>query len=165
VTSTRSRYSHSFQILFEGLHLTYYSKAKHDLHSFSALVDEHIRFIGSAKTAYGARARAHSAWTTAQLSLSKKQETLSKLQSTLKVRTDKVEKATGEVQDATAHLETVKTEFETLTRILRDELERLDLDKASDFTKALEAFLIGFLETQRQSVALWKSYFELQKDL
>ena len=140
-------------------------QAKHDLHSFNALVEEHIRFIGSAKMAYGARARAHTAWVTTSTTLDKKQEALDKVKATLKVRTDKVERAAMEVLHATGHLLTARSEFDSITNILHEELERLDMDKALDFTKSLGSFLVGFLETQRQSVALWKSYFELQKEL
>lgn len=128
-------------------------------------MEEHIRFIGSAKMAYSARARAHTAWAAAATMLDKKQEVLDKVKATLKVRTDKVERAAMEVQDATGHLLTTRSEFDSITSILRDELERLDVDKAMDFTKSLGSFLVGFLETQRQSVALWKSYFELQKEV
>jgi hypothetical protein len=72
-------------------------QAKYDLHHLIIMIDEHERFIGSAKLAFNARAKAYSAYQFAEIQKNKKQDILEKLESTMRVRTDKIEMAHSEL--------------------------------------------------------------------
>jgi sorting nexin-1/2 len=72
-------------------------QAKYDLHHLIIMIDEHERFIGSAKIAFNARAKAYSAYQSAENQRNKKQEIVEKLESTMRVRTDKIEMANSEL--------------------------------------------------------------------
>ena len=74
-------------------------RAKHDIHSLVAMIEEHIRLIGSTKIAFNSRAKAYSTWQTCETQLVKKTENWEKLKSTQRIRTDKVEAAQAEVSE------------------------------------------------------------------
>ena len=72
-------------------------QAKYDLHHLITMIDEHERFIGSAKIAFNARAKVYSIFQSAEALKNKKQEMLEKLTTTMRVRTDKIEMAQTEL--------------------------------------------------------------------
>ncbi|KAJ3047655.1 Vacuolar protein sorting-associated protein 5 [Rhizophlyctis rosea] len=135
-------------------------QAKHDINYLAATAEDYVRIIGSIRIAFASRAKYHRIWQLAEGNLQKKNDTLEKLRSASRTRSDKIAAMGTEIEEATKQVESTKRDFEEVSNRLRMELDRFDREKISAFAASLRGFLRSILETQKEVVALWQSYFE-----
>ncbi|TPX36655.1 hypothetical protein SmJEL517_g01340 [Synchytrium microbalum] len=133
-------------------------QAKLDMQSLVATTDEYIRIIASMKKAFEARVKSYQVWQQLDANLTKKLEALEKMK-TAKGRQDKRTQLGTEIDEAEKGVDQAKRDFEEISKLLRSELARFDVEKVADFTDCMRQFLKDFTDTQDEIISLWESYF------
>ncbi|KAJ3297823.1 Vacuolar protein sorting-associated protein 5 [Borealophlyctis nickersoniae] len=134
-------------------------QARHDINHLATVVDEYIRVIGSIRIAFNSRAQAYGSWQATEANLQKKRDALEKLKTASRTRSDKIAAMSAEIEEAETQVSAAKKEFENVSTLLQKELDRCDREKVADFTAAMRAFLRSLLESQKEVIGLWESYF------
>ncbi|KAJ3081800.1 Vacuolar protein sorting-associated protein 5 [Quaeritorhiza haematococci] len=135
-------------------------QAKYDFNFLAATIDEYIRLIGSIKVAFSAREKAFQTWQTAETSLAKKRDALLRLKAASKTRSDKIASVGAEIEECERAVSSTKKEFDDISEVLRSELDRVDREKVADFARAMKGFLGALMESQREIVSAWETYFK-----
>ncbi|KAJ3416832.1 Vacuolar protein sorting-associated protein 5 [Chytridiales sp. JEL 0842] len=134
-------------------------QAKYDLISLAGVVDEYIRIIGSVKLAFSGRVKSYQAWQTLETNCLRKKELLEKLRVSSKIRSDKISLGETELKELEQQMQDSKRAYEETSALLRIELDRYDKEKIVDFTIAMQGFIRSLVETQKEVIMLWESYF------
>ncbi|KAI9341807.1 Vps5 C terminal like-domain-containing protein, partial [Zopfochytrium polystomum] len=137
----------------------YERQAKHDLIHIFGVVDEYVRVIGSIKLAFASRVKAFVTWQTADTNSYKKRDALNKLKASAKIRSDKISFGEAEIIELEKSTAEAKQAFHDITERLRSELIRYDQEKVADFASGIQGMLKSMIETQKEIVGLWESYF------
>ncbi|KAG8833510.1 Vacuolar protein sorting-associated protein 5 [Serendipita sp. 400] len=54
-----------------------------------------------------------------------------------------------------------KSEFERVTKLVKIEWQRFDMERVEDFKRSLEAFLEGMIGRQKELIGAWEEYQSL----
>ncbi|TPX49551.1 hypothetical protein SeMB42_g02583 [Synchytrium endobioticum] len=133
-------------------------QAKQDIQSVVATTDEYIRIIASTKKAFEARTKSYQVCQTLDANLAKKNDALEKMRGS-KGRQDRRVQLGAEIDEAESAVEQAKKDFEEISRLLRSELARFDVEKVADFAESMRQFLKDFGDSQNEIIAQWESYF------
>ncbi|KAJ3046011.1 Vacuolar protein sorting-associated protein 5 [Rhizophlyctis rosea] len=136
------------------------ARAKCDINYLAATAEDYVRIIGSIRNAFASRAKYYGLLQLAETNLQKKNDALEKLRSASRTRSDKIAVVQTEIEEATKQVEAAKKEFDDVSSRLREELDRFDKEKVTEFAASMKGFLRSLLETQKEVVAAWQSYFD-----
>ncbi|KAI9256558.1 Vps5 C terminal like-domain-containing protein [Phascolomyces articulosus] len=139
-------------------------QAHHDVLTLEHTIDEYIRIIGSIKLAFNARIKAYQAYQQAESDLQKKQTAYDRLNSQSK-KPERLAIAEQEINEAKQKMTEYHREFQDVSKLIKNELDRFDHEKVEDFRDSVEQFLCSMIEHQKQIIALWESYFEQTEQL
>ena len=128
----------------------YDRQAQQDVLTLGITVDEYIRLIASIKTAFQQRQKSFHAWHAAEAELSKRRATQDKLMRSGKSQQDRLNQLQADVGDGERRCHQARLLFEDMGRLMRAELERFEREKVEDFKGALETFLEGAVEAQKE---------------
>ncbi|KAJ1752768.1 Vacuolar protein sorting-associated protein vps5 [Coemansia sp. RSA 1821] len=130
-----------------------------DFAAFQLTTDEYIRMIGSVRSAFSARARAHTAWQTSLSELLKKRRVLEGfVQHPGRATPERLTQLKGEIARAEIRTETSRNAFDDVSQLLKQEVMRFDVARVRDFQAAIEKYLTSLIETQEEIVVLWETY-------
>ncbi|KAJ2850025.1 Vacuolar protein sorting-associated protein vps5 [Coemansia brasiliensis] len=130
-----------------------------DFAAFQLTTDEYIRMIGSVRSAFSARARAHNAWQTSLSELLKKRRVLEGfVQHPGRASPERLTQLKGEIARAEIRTETSRNAFDDVSQLLKQEVMRFDVARVRDFQTAIEKYLTSLIETQEEIVVLWETY-------
>ncbi|KAG4304605.1 hypothetical protein PORY_001998 [Pneumocystis oryctolagi] len=139
----------------------YERQAQQDILIFGCMVDEYIRLIGSAKHAFSLRQKAYLNWQASKTNLSKCRS--EKMKSQVKLNQNDSESST-EILNAEKRCEQLKNDFDNISNILKEEIERFGIQKIEDFRGSVETFLESVIEAQKELIELWETYLvELER--
>lgn len=82
-----------------------------------------------------------------------------------KQKSPKNAKLQQELNEMKEKVEELKGEFDDISKLIKNELDRFDKEKVDDFRDSVEQFLRSMIEHQKQIIALWETYFEQTEGL
>ena len=127
-----------------------------DMMYLSDLIRDYISLIGAVKDIFHQRVKVFQAWQHAQQQLSRKRE--AKARAELANRADKVAVATEEVREWDAKVTRGQEEFEAISKTIKQELEKFELTRVSDFKASIIKYMESLLETQQQLIKHWEGF-------
>ncbi|XP_067206777.1 sorting nexin-2-like [Linepithema humile] len=95
-------------------------------------------------------------WQHAQTMLNKKREQKARLEQS--GRTDKTSQAATEVIEWEAKVDRGQEEFDNISKMIKEEIERFELVRVQDFKKQLIEYLESMLQHQNQLIKYWESF-------
>ncbi|KAJ3344077.1 Vacuolar protein sorting-associated protein 5 [Gonapodya sp. JEL0774] len=125
-------------------------QARIDMSTLSNTADEYVRFLTSIDAAFASRIKVFQDWKAAESTAGIKRVALEKVRAAGRAKAEKLPIIQQEADDAEQLNQHLKREFEEVTERLRSELIRFDREKVEDFTQALQQFLEGMLQTQKE---------------
>ncbi|KAI8097036.1 Vps5 C terminal like-domain-containing protein [Halteromyces radiatus] len=140
-------------------------QAQCDILSLEHTIDEYIRIIGSIKISFNARIRAYQTYQQAEAELQKKIALYEKLKGQQKIKSEKMAATQQEIEEMRQRVEELQKEFDDISKLIKNELDRFDQEKVEDFKESVEAFLCSMIEHQKKVIALWETYFEQTEGL
>ncbi|UYV77859.1 SNX2 [Cordylochernes scorpioides] len=123
-------------------------QATRDAALLAELLKDYLALVGAVKAVFHQRAKVYQTWQHAQSMLSKRRENKARLE--LAGKHDKVAQAREEVVEWEAKVERGQEEFENISKMIRQEVERFEKDRVIDFKDTLVQYLETLLETQQQ---------------
>lgn len=82
-----------------------------------------------------------------------------------KNRPDKLSSAQQEVNEMKSKVEEYNQDFQDISKLIKNELDRFDREKVEDFRDSVEQFLKSMIGHQKQIIKLWETYFEQTEGL
>ncbi|GBB90525.1 hypothetical protein RclHR1_01750024 [Rhizophagus clarus] len=131
-------------------------QARQDVLTLENTVGEYIRIIASIKVAFNSRAKVYQTWQNSISDLQKKKANYERSKSQGRFDQDKM---LTQIAEAEHKVEDCKSEFEDVSKLIKNELDRFDKEKVEDFKNSVEAFLESMVQTQKEIISLWESYF------
>lgn len=123
-------------------------QAKQDFYCLAELVKDYVSLVGAIKEALHQRVKVYGTWQHAQQTLARKREAKAKLE--LAQKADRLPQARQEVLDWEAKVDRAQEEFDSVSRVIRAELDRFELDRIADFRASVVRYLEFLLDTQQQ---------------
>ncbi|RKF78086.1 Vacuolar protein sorting-associated protein vps5 [Golovinomyces cichoracearum] len=136
----------------------YDRQAQQDVLTLGITIDEYIRLVGSIKQAFSQRQKAYGAWHLAEQEMQKKKMTHDKLLRQGKSQKDRLVQVNAGVSDAEKKVHQARLQFEDMGRLMKAELERFEKEKVEDFKSAIETFLEGAVEAQKELIEIWETF-------
>ncbi|KAI8363814.1 Vps5 C terminal like-domain-containing protein [Choanephora cucurbitarum] len=140
-------------------------QAQYDIITLENTIDEYIRIIGSIRITFNARVKAYQTYQQADSELQKKLAFFEKLKAQQKNKTEKLNVHQQEINEMKDKVEELQQEFQHVSKLIKNELDRFDKEKVEDFRDSVEQFLRSMIEHQKQIIALWETYFEQTEGL
>ncbi|KAG0173501.1 Vacuolar protein sorting-associated protein 5 [Apophysomyces sp. BC1021] len=140
-------------------------QARYDILTLEHTIDEYIRIIGSIRRrrvqlAFGARMKAYQTFQQAESELQKRRAFCERLKAQSRGKNDKLTTVHQEINEMTLRVDDLQKEYEDISQLIRNELDRFDKEKVEDFRDSVEQFLCSMVEHQKQVIAVWENYFE-----
>ncbi|GAA5815864.1 hypothetical protein MFLAVUS_009381 [Mucor flavus] len=135
-------------------------QAQYDIITLENTIDEYIRIIGSIRIAFNARVKVYQAYQQADSELQKKNVLFEKFKIQQKNKPEKLVSWQQEINEIKSRVEELQQEFQDISKLIKNELDRFDKEKVEDFRDSVEQFLRSMIEHQKQIIALWETYFE-----
>jgi sorting nexin-1/2 len=82
-----------------------------------------------------------------------------------KNRPHKLSSAQQEVNEMKSKVEEYNQDFQDISKLIKNELDRFDREKVEDFRDSVEQFLKSMIGHQKQIIKLWETYFEQTEGL
>ncbi|XP_072761529.1 sorting nexin-2 [Anoplolepis gracilipes] len=132
------------------------TQSNSDLYQFGEMLRDYVALIGAIKDVFHERVKVFQNWQHAQLMLNKKREQKARLEQS--GRTDKTSQAATEVIEWEAKVDRGQEEFDNISKMIKEEVERFELVRVQDFKKQLIEYLESMLQHQNQLVKYWESF-------
>lgn len=126
-------------------------------------VEEHLRIIGSVKHIFETRTKTYNQFHSFQQDLIKKEESLNKLTHKYKSSTEKINMLQFEVDKLKQKTEQFEKSFNSISEIIKEEMENFELERISDFRNSVEIYVESMIESQKEAIELWETLYERQQ--
>lgn len=131
-------------------------QVNNDFLYLSDLIRDYISLIGAVKEIFHQRVKVYQTWQHAQQQLTRKRE--AKARAELANRPDKVALANEEVQEWEAKVNRGQEEFELISKTIKLELDKFELNRVNDFKASIVKYMESLLQTQLQLIKHWESF-------
>lgn len=125
-------------------------------------IEEYLRVIGSVKYVFEARSKIYQQYITFKNDLAKKTESLDRLNSKYKSSVDKINMLTFEVDKLKQKVAQSEKSFNTISDTIKIEIDNFEIEKIEDFRNSVEIFIESSIESQKQSIELWETFYDRQ---
>lgn len=125
-------------------------------------IEEYLRVIGSVKYVFEARSKIYQQYITFKNDLAKKQESLDRLNSKYKSSVDKINILTFEVDKLKQKVAQSEKSFNAISDTIKIEIDNFEIEKIEDFRNSVEIFIESSIESQKQSIELWETFYDRQ---
>lgn len=121
-------------------------------------IDDYLRSLSSIRAVFNQRSKLGYYLVIVENDLAKKQLQLEK--NSTKGPSDKVENLSKEVKVLQARHIKIRQKWQEVGDTIRKELQRHDRDKMIDFRNSIEIFLESSIETQKECIELWETFYQ-----
>ncbi|KAK9448080.1 Vps5 C terminal like-domain-containing protein [Limtongia smithiae] len=133
-----------------------------DMLTLGDTIDEYTRLVESIKTVLLQRQKAYVAWQVAEQELGKKQQYLARA-----IRQGKTppERVSAMQEEATEHERKVymlRVAYDEICKRIKTEFDRFQKEKIEDFRSSVETYLESAVESQKEAIELWETFYERQ---
>lgn len=147
----------------EKVEQVYKEQVDSDFLHLAEMIRDYISLIGAIKEILHQRIKVFQAWQNAQQQLVKKREL--KARAEISGRSDKAVQAAEEVNEWKAKVDRGQQEFEDISRNIRVELEKFELNRVQEFKNNIVKYMESLLETQQQLIKHWESFLPDAKSI
>lgn len=147
--------------IYEKIEQIYLEQSNADYFIFSELAKDYVCLFDNIKEILYQRTKMWSNWQKTEETLKSKKDNKAKLEAANKQ--DKIPAALAEIKDLEAKVEKSKEEFEQISRNIKEEVKRFDLNRAKEFKIEITKYLQTLLNNQEQLVKIWEAYREQVK--
>ncbi|KAL1740865.1 Vps5 C terminal like-domain-containing protein, partial [Schizophyllum fasciatum] len=126
------------------------TQAEQDIITLLATVDEYARLINSVRLAFTGRIRTYHAWKQADSDLARQRSQHDRNRAQGKIPNDRIGYAMTQLAEAERRALEAKREYESVSRLAKDEVARFERERIEDFKAALQAFLEGMIIRQKE---------------
>lgn len=109
--------------------------------------------------------KAYQTYQQADSELQKRISLFEKQKVQLKNKPEKLTFYQQEVNEMKDKVEELQQDFQDISKLIKNELDRFDKEKVEDFRDSVEQFLRSMIEHQKQIISLWETYFEQTEGL
>ncbi|XP_072942323.1 sorting nexin-2 [Epargyreus clarus] len=127
-----------------------------DFYVLAEHIKDYLGLIGAIKDVFHERVKVFQNWQHAQMQLTKRRENKAKAE--LANRPEKIEQASNEIVDWEAKVERGQQEFDTISRVIKKELERFEELRLSELRAALLRHLEEHMKHQAQAIRYWDAF-------
>ncbi|KAL0820263.1 hypothetical protein ABMA28_006182 [Loxostege sticticalis] len=119
-------------------------------------IKDYLGLISAIKDVFHERVKVFQNWQHAQMQLTKRRENKAKAE--LANRPEKIEQASNEIIDWEAKVERGQQEFDTISRVIKKELERWDEVRLTELRATILRYLEEHMKHQAQSIRYWDAF-------
>jgi len=142
--------------LQDKLEAVHNEQASYDFYILHELLKDYVGLLGVVKDVFHERVKTYQTWQHAQQMLAKKREAVDRWESA--GRSDKVAPAKDEVLEWEAKVNRSQEEFDNISKAIKSELERFELQRVKDFKTAFILYLEAQLKAQEKVIEHWETY-------
>lgn len=125
-------------------------------------IEEYLRIIGSIKFIFETRFKIYQQYYNFKQELNKKQSSLDKLNKKYKSSVDKINQLTFEVDKLSQKTTIYENKFTSISETIKEEIEHFEIGKIDDFRNSVEIFIESSIESQKEAIELWETFYERQ---
>lgn len=126
-------------------------------------IEEYLRIIGSVKSTFEARSKVYQLYQSFKQDLMKKEDSLDRLNSRYKSSVDKINQVSFEVDKLKQKVSHYEESFKSISDTIKAELDNFEMEKIQDFRNSVEIFIESSIESQKEAIELWETFYERQK--
>lgn len=123
-------------------------------------IEEYLRIIGSIKYVFDQRSKIYQSYQNNLADLNKKKASLTKYK--LRNHVEKINQLTFEVDKLQSKTDAFEKRYNTISETMKVELENFEFDKIDEFRNSVEIFIESSIESQKESIELWETFYERQ---
>ncbi|KAG6457934.1 hypothetical protein O3G_MSEX010567 [Manduca sexta] len=127
-----------------------------DFYVLAEHIKDYLGLIGAIKDVFHERVKVFQNWQHAQMQLTKRRENKAKAE--LANRPEKIEQASNEIIEWEAKVERGQQEFDTISRVIKKEIERWDELRQDELRAALLRYLEEHMKHQAQAIRYWDAF-------
>lgn len=132
-----------------------------DMLTLGATLDEYMRIINSIKTVFQQRDKVLVQLSVAETDLKKKQASLDKYVKYNRTQTEKIGVIKSELTAIEQRYKATRERFDEIGNTIREELATFEVEKIHDFRNTVEIFLESTIESQKEAVELWETFYNM----
>jgi len=132
-----------------------------DMLTLGSTLDEYQRVIGSIKDTFNQRDKFLIQLAGSESELKKKQASYDKTFKYNRTHTEKIDALKSELSILEQKHNGIKTNFDEISNTIKDELATFEIDKIQDFRNSIEIFLESTIESQKEAVELWETFYDV----
>jgi len=125
--------------------------------TIASTINEYQRLVGSINLAISQRHKAFFNWQDSEAELQKRKQLLDKLRRQGNTQQDRLSQLGAEVSDGERKSHQFRLQFEEIGKLIKTEYEKFHRDQLEDFSAAVETFLEGGIETQKEKIEHWET--------
>lgn len=128
--------------------------------TLGVMINEYMRLLGSVKAILNQRMKLGNFLVILETQLSKKQKQFEKVTRNIISQTDRSSVLEQELVKIQSRLVKVKSKWQDIANIIREELNNFDRAKIVDFRNNMEIYLESSIETQKECIELWETFYQ-----
>jgi sorting nexin-1/2 len=159
--------SHSLEALAElerKAQETESAQTRADQTTLLSTADEYARLVSSVRMAFSSRVRVYNAWQNADAELRRVKQAHERNRAqgkTAPEKTDRLRHSYSQIGEAERRVLEAKQEFEHVSRLVKSEVARFELERIEDFKKSLELLLDGMIARQKETIQAREAFQQL----
>ncbi|KPJ03274.1 PREDICTED: sorting nexin-2 [Papilio xuthus] len=127
-----------------------------DFYVLTEHIKDYLGLIGAIKDVFHERVKVFQNWQHAQMQLTKRRENKAKAE--LANRPEKIEQASNEIIEWESKVERGQQEFDTISRVIKKELERWEETRVAELRATILRYLEEHMKHQAQSIRYWDAF-------
>ncbi|XP_034835258.1 sorting nexin-2 [Maniola hyperantus] len=131
-------------------------QANTDFYVLTEHIKDYLGLIGAIKDVFHERVKVFQNWQHAQMQLTKRRE--NKAKADLANRPEKIAQASTEIIEWEAKVERGQQEFDSISRVIKKELERWEEVRLSELRATLLRYLEEHMKHQAQAIRYWDAF-------
>ncbi|CAH2234210.1 jg16659 [Pararge aegeria aegeria] len=131
-------------------------QANTDFYVLTEHIKDYLGLIGAIKDVFHERVKVFQNWQHAQMQLTKRRE--NKAKADLANRPEKIAQASTEIIEWEAKVERGQQEFDSISRVIKKEIERWEEVRLSELRATLLRYLEEHMKHQAQAIRYWDAF-------
>ncbi|CAF4914171.1 unnamed protein product [Pieris macdunnoughi] len=127
-----------------------------DFYVLTEHIKDYLGLIASIKDVFHERVKVFQNWQHAEMQLNKRRENKAKAE--IANRPEKIELASNEIIEWESKVERCHTEFDTISRVIKKELERWEEIRVAELRTTILRYLEEHMKHQAQSIRYWDGF-------
>lgn len=135
-------------------------QSQQDMVTLGSTMDEYLRVIGSVRSTFSQRSKHFQVIQNIESELTKRKANLDKLLRQGKTQQQRLNVLKDQVQEYEKKLVNAKVKFDDVSSTIKKEVDvRFENEKFDDFRNAIEIFLENAVETQKEAIEVWETFY------
>ncbi|KAK9456015.1 Vps5 C terminal like-domain-containing protein [Dipodascopsis uninucleata] len=133
-----------------------------DMLTLGDTVDEYVRMIDSIKAVFIQRQKSFLTWQAAEQELIKRQQYLARALRQGKTPQDRLNLLQEEVTEHERRVYNLRVAYDDICKTIKIEFDKFQKEKIEDFRASVETYLESAVESQKEAIELWETFYERQ---